>query len=108
MEYHRISQDTLAQLSLHDAMVRSSVARRRHCTPLDVRAAFPEVPEHEFETAQQRLDELESDAARWAWSLREAGDLTETEVRDAHRGLYPEFSDVAVGDLIGLAMDRQR
>jgi hypothetical protein len=105
MEYYRISQYTLAQLSLHDAMVRSSVARRRHWAPLDVRAAFPEVPEHEFETAQQRLDELESDAAR---SVREAGGLTETEVRDAHRGLYPEFSDVAVGEMIGLAMDRQR
>ncbi|KTR15200.1 hypothetical protein NS330_11030 [Curtobacterium citreum] len=66
------------------------------------------MPEQEFETAQQRLDELESDAARWAWSLREAGGLIGTEVRDAHRGLDPEFSDVAVGDLIGLAMDMQR
>lgn len=108
MEYYKIDQDSLAQLSLHDAMVRSSVARRRHWAPLDVRAAFPGVPEYEFERVQQRLDELESDAAQWAWSLREAGGLTETEVRDAHRGLYPEFSDVAVGDLIGFAMDMQR
>jgi hypothetical protein len=108
VEYYQTDQGTLAQLSLHDAMARSSVARKRHGAPLDVRAAFPGVPEHEFERVQQRLHELESDAARWAWSLREAGGLTESQVRDAHRGLYPEFLDVAVGDLIGFATDMQR
>jgi hypothetical protein len=108
VEYYRADQGTLVQLSLHDAMVRSSVARKRHWAPLDVRAAFPGVPEYEFERVQQRLHELESDAARWAWSLREAGGLTEAQVRDAHRGLYPEFSDVAVGDLIGFVMDMRR
>lgn len=39
---------------------------------------------------------------------REAGGLTGAGVCDAHRGLDAEFSDVAVGDLIGLAADMQR
>jgi hypothetical protein len=34
------------------------------------------VPEYEFERVQQRLHELDSDAAWWARSLREAGGVT--------------------------------